>query len=494
MTQVSKSEYMLYLKHPAWLWIKKHAKHLMPPIDDALQARFEDGHAFEPYVESLYPNLIRLGFNNYSEYLEMPSNTTEAWENGAEVVSQGRYETGSITCISDIVRKDGDAFILTEIKSSSSAKTEHALDLAFQKIVLEGAGYPIKKCEVAHVNSSYVRAGEINPSELIAFTDITEEVENLIEGTRSRIEQAIRVAEAYDMPDPAPERAKLKSYTEWLGVRLNMSPPLPEDSIHFLPSMDAERATQLIKEGVTTVDEIKDLTVLKPSTRKYLTAKTEGQCVVEKDQLNAFLSEISYPIYFFDYEASQSLLPPWDGTHPYQQVPFQYSLHILREPNGEVEHREYLHKDSLNPMPSLIESLKANVGSEGSILVWYESYEKSRNNEMAEIFPEAADFLNAFNDRIIDLMKPFSQGMVRDEAFLGSSSIKKVLPALIPELTYNDLGIQEGEAAARKWKEVTLGDIAETEQEKVYSDLIEYCKLDTRAMVEIHKKLAELCS
>jgi hypothetical protein len=127
-------------------------------------------------------------------------------------------------------------------------------------------------------------------------------------------------------------------------------------------------------------------------------------------------------------------------------------------------------------MLSLIESLKANVGSEGSILVWYESYEKSRNNEMAEIYPEAADFLNAFNDRIIDLMKPFSQGMVRDEAFLGSSSIKKVLPALIPELTYEDLGIQEGEAAARKWKEVTLGDVAETEREKVYLDLIEYCK------------------
>mgnify|MGYP003314967778 CR=1 FL=1 len=140
-------------------------------------------------------------------------------------------------------------------------KKEHALDLAFQKIVLEGASFPIKKCEVAHVNSSYVRKGAINPSELTAFTDITEEVENLIEGTRSRIEQAIRVAESYDMPDPAPERAKLKSYEDWLGVRQKMQPPLPKNSIHFLPSMDAERATQLIKEGITKVDEIKDITL-----------------------------------------------------------------------------------------------------------------------------------------------------------------------------------------------------------------------------------------
>ena len=490
---ISKSEYMLYLKHPAWLWIKKHAKHLMPTIDDALQARFNDGHAFEPFAESLFPNLIRVGFNSYSEYLEMPDKTLDAWKNDAEVVSQGRYETGSITCISDIVRRDGGAFILTEIKSSSSAKTEHALDLAFQKIVLEGAGYPIQKCEVAHVNSSYVRSRDINPKELISFTDITEEVDNLIEGTKVRIDKAIRVAEAPEMPDPAPELARLKSYDDWLGIRKKLSPPIPENSIYLLPYTDAERSSKLTNEGITTTDKIKDFTVLKKSTQKYLSAKAEGVRSVEKEKLNTFLSEISYPVYYFDYEASQSLIPPWDGTRPYQQVPFQYSLHILREPNGEIEHHEYLHKDASNPMPSLIEHLKEHVSNKGSILVWYESYEKSRNKEMAGLYPESADFLNNFNDRIIDLMKPFSQDMVRDEAFMGSSSIKKVLPALVPELTYDNLGIQEGEAAARRWKEVTLGDVSEAEREKVYSDLIEYCKLDTLAMVTIHKELAKFC-
>ena len=142
----------------------------------------------------------------------------------------------------------------------------------------------------------------------------------------------------------------------------------------------------------------------------------------------------------------------------------------------------------------MLESLKEHVGNEGSILVWYETYEKTRNKEMAEMYPETSSFLNAFNDRIIDLMKPFSQNMVRDEAFLGSSSIKKVLPALIPDLSYDDLGIQEGEAAARRWKEVTFGDVSDGERDKVYSDLIEYCKLDTLAMVEIHQKLADFCS
>ena len=133
------------------------------------------------------------------------------------------------------------------------------MDLAFQKVVLEGAGYPIKRCEVAHVNNNYVRAGEIVPIELVAFTDITEEVDGLIEGTKARIEKAIRVAQANDMPDPSPEQAKLKSYNDWLGVRKKY-PPLPDNSIHFLPNMDAEKSSKLMKDGIATVDEIKDFT------------------------------------------------------------------------------------------------------------------------------------------------------------------------------------------------------------------------------------------
>ena len=283
---LSKSEYMMYLKHPAWLWVKKHAKDLIPPVSPELQARFDEGNQFEPYAEALFPDLIRLGFSDFQSYLNLPFETQQAWDNGATVVAQGRYESGSITCISDILRRDGDAFILTEIKSSSSAKKEHELDLAFQKVVLEGAGYPIKRCEVAHVNNSYVRNGDISPIELVGFTDITEEVEALIDGTKSRIEKAIRVAQANDMPDPSPEHARLKSYDDWLGVRKKISPPLPDNSIHFLPNMDAEKSSKLIKDGITTVDEITDWTVLKPSTQKYLAAKAEGKRVIEIDKLN----------------------------------------------------------------------------------------------------------------------------------------------------------------------------------------------------------------
>jgi len=194
-------------------------------------------------------------------------------------------------------------------------------------------------------------------------------------------------------------------------------------------------------------------------------------------------------VYYFDYETSQSLLPPWDGTRPYQQVPFQYSLHIRHEPSGEVEHREYLHRDHSNPMPALLERLREDLGETGSVLVWYQAFEKTRNNEMAEAFPEHAAFLQGLNNRVIDLMNPFADETITDPAFKGSASIKAVLPALLPELSYDDLDIREGASAARLWKEVTLTNPQAPEREKVYADLVEYCTRDTWAMVAIHGAL-----
>ena len=164
----------MHLKHPAWLWVKKHAKHLIPPVSPELQARFDEGNQFEPYAEALFPNLIRLGFSDFQSYLDLPFETQQTWNKGATVVSQGRYEHGSRTCISDVVRKDGSEYILTEIKSSTRKKDEHIYDLAFQRVVLEACGFPIKKCEIGHVNSQYVRKGEIDPKGFLSFNGIIE--------------------------------------------------------------------------------------------------------------------------------------------------------------------------------------------------------------------------------------------------------------------------------------------------------------------------------
>ena len=164
---ISKSDYMLFLRQPAWLWLKKNDPSKIPPVDAATQAMFDAGHAFEPYVESLFPEGVTLGFSDFDEYRSLPLRTQQALESGAQVVFQPRFEWNGFTCISDIVSVVGDKTIdLYEIKSSTRVKPDHLYDLAFQKIVLEGNGFTVRNISVIHVNNQYVREGEVNPKEL----------------------------------------------------------------------------------------------------------------------------------------------------------------------------------------------------------------------------------------------------------------------------------------------------------------------------------------
>jgi hypothetical protein len=186
------------------------------------------------------------------------------------------------------------------------------------------------------------------------------------------------------------------------------------------------------------------------------------------------------------------LIPYFDGHKPYQQVPFQYSLHILESPDATLTQKEYLHRENSDPARPLTEQLIEDVGDKGSVIVWYEGFEKARNSELGEMLPELKDAMEALNGRVVDLITPFKMKWYQDERFNGSASIKQVLPILCPHLSYKELGIQEGGSAQRLWMEAVLDGKRESEKDKILSDLIEYCGLDTMAMVEIYKVLAKL--
>ncbi|QQS21846.1 DUF2779 domain-containing protein [Candidatus Saccharibacteria bacterium] len=447
---ISKSDYMLFLKHPAWLWVKKHDPGRIPPVDDATQAMFDAGHAFEPYVESLFPEGVTLGFGDYDEYLSLPVRTRQALESGARILFQPRFEWKDFTCISDIVSVvEGNTVDLYEIKSSTKVKPEHLYDLAFQKVVLEGNGLSVRNTSVIHVNNQYVRRGEVNPRELTAFEDVTGKVNEIAAKTPGYMQVAAQVVQSTTMPDPNPNLTKLGAKAEWLQIYENIFPPEPK---------------------VWPED----------------TAPT-----IDKQAIAGFLNDLTYPLYFLDYETMSGIIPHFDGQRPYQQVPMQYSLHILQTPDGELEHREFLHRDNSDPARPLVEQLVGDVGTEGSVIVWFEGFEKSRNAELGEMFPEYRVAMAALNDRVVDLIIPFKKKWYDDPRFEGSASIKKVLPVLCPELSYKTLGIQEGGSAQRLWMEAVLDGTREAEKEKILADLLEYCGLDTLAMVEIYRRLRE---
>jgi hypothetical protein len=199
--------------------------------------------------------------------------------------------------------------------------------------------------------------------------------------------------------------------------------------------------------------------------------------LVDKLRVKQFLDNLEFPLYFFDYETLGSLVPYFDGMRPYAQYPFQYSLHILESPEAELVHKEYLHTEKSNPAENVVAAMQEHFGDKGTVIAWNMSFEKSCNDVLATFVPEAADFLSDLNDRMVDLMIPFSSGAYIDHRFKGSASIKNVLPVMVPELSYKNLGIQEGQAASRIWMQTVLDGKHDGDKDEILSDLLKYCQL-----------------
>lgn len=487
--QISKSDYLLFLKHPAWLWLKKYSKTKLPPIDENQQAVFDQGHLFEEYAEQLFSDSVRLGFESYEEYLALPFKTKNIMNQGAKTIFQGRFEYGELTCIVDVLERVAEnEFNLYEIKSSTSVKPEHIYDLAFQVNILESIGLKIKNLFVIHVDTEYKRNGEVKCEEIAKVTDITNEVREKSLETKENIKEALKVIKSKNPPEISPRFSK-SQFREWLVVYKFINKDLDKYSVYNLCGLTPELVEKFEDRGIKLINEIPDDIKLSDKQKMQIKAAKQNIQFIDKDIIKKFIGKINYPVYFLDYETLSGVIPPYDGTVPYQQIPFQYSLHIIEKPGGDLKHKEYLHLDSNMPVVELLKNLKKDIGKEGSIIVWYEPFEKGRNSEMAIMFPEYADFLEDINNRVVDLMTPFKKDWFVDKDFFGSASIKNVLPVLIDDLSYKALGIQEGGSAQRYWMETILYGNNKDRREEIIEDLLEYCKLDTLAMVRLFERL-----
>ena len=498
---LSKSNYMDYLKHPAFLWLRKLDKYRLPPLDDATRDLFAAGNLFEKHAESLFGDAVRIGFDmaNFSSYKNMPERTKQAMDDGAEVVLQGRLEGSNVTAIFDVLRRvegQENTYDLIEIKSSSSAKPEHAYDLAFQGQVLFACDIKVRKYSVVHLNSEYVKDGEIDINQLATETDITEEVKELEEVTRNQIRDAFHTLELPKVPDLSPrhinqlgvEKTRWKDY--WMDVFFHINNDLSPTSIYKLCRLNPDLVATLEDMEITDIKDIpEDLEGLHPKQVTQIQTTKSNTQIIDKENIKEFIDGLEYPLYFFDYETFSSVIPIFDGTSPYKDYPFQYSLHILDKPGGELRHEEYLHSENSNPMIDLINKLKSDIGDKGTILAWNMSYEKGCNDRMAVIYPESASFLGRINDRMQDLMLPFKNDWFADAGFMGSASIKNVLPVVVPELDYSELEVSDGLKAKRQWMQTVLEGKNQWGSEKILKELSEYCTLDTFAMVRILEEL-----
>jgi len=485
---LSKSDYMLFLRHPAWLWLKKHQPEKLPGISAGLQARFDTGNLFEALAEQLFSGALRLGFDS-GEYRTLATRTMKAIKDGKPVILQGRFLHEQLTFIADVIINHGGGEIdLIEIKSSTDVKKDHEYDLAFQAYVAEKSGFTIRNIFVIHVNNEYVRNGEIDVRQITVTADVTNAVRTRKEETEINIEAMIKAVSSDTIPDISPSRVGLDALHDWINIYRTLT-DVPPHSIYDLCWLNAELVGDLEREDIRTIVDIpKDITLNSHQTRQ-VQAVRENRVIINRDDIRVFLKSLRYPLYFLDYETFAGALPAFDGLRPYQNVPFQYSLHILDKPGGQLRAEGYLHKEKSNPVEPLSQSLMSHIGPKGTVLAWHASFETGKNEDMGDMMPEFRKFYSDVNGRVIDLEEPFAEGQYVHKDFLGHSSIKNVLPVLIPELSYKDLNIQEGMAAQRIWMETVLEGKHEKEREQIFKDLEKYCNLDTLAMVKIYEKL-----
>lgn len=252
------------------------------------------------------------------------------------------------------------------------------------------------------------------------------------------------------------------------------------------PPYQQKRVDALVADGITGIVDVPDTFKLSENQRRYVDLFKDGQTQIVWPAIRDAFAELLYPLYFLDFETQTDPIPRHDGLRPYDQFPFQYSLHRM-DRDGTLEHTEYLHPDTTDPRRPLMESLIRDIGETGSIVAYNASFEKRVIRDLAAIFPEHRRNLRRYLPRFWDLLDIFRNSYF-DPAFGGSTSIKKVLPVLIPELSYTTLEVQSGDIAQLAWKEMTSTP-DESKRLELEHSLKEYCKLDTLAMVELYREI-----
>jgi len=462
------------------LWLTKHRPELLPKETPSGVRILAMGREVDNLSRQLFPGGTEVeGFND-----EGWGNTQKTIRGTSKVLFQPTVVADLLTCRADILTKNsGNSWDINEVKMGTSIKEDYVYDLAFQRICFENAGIRIGRTNLIHINNQYVRNGDVEPGKLFVSEDITNEVGAKISETKKLIPRALEVSNSNKVPDaellqscPNPKTCDfLQYYCQGIPEVYSVIARLP-----------AKHLLELINREILDPKKI-PAAVLKSIGYKATPKFTKINAPAIRQELKA----LQYPLHFFDYETYSAAIPPFNGTRPYQNIPFQYSLIIKDGSKSVIRHTEFLAREFKNPVPALLSQLKKDIGTKGSVIAWNASFEKKRNEEMAKMEPAFSGFLKSVNDRIFDLMIIFqfkNQLYIKSE-FHKSASLKTVLPVICPELAYNDLAIQEGGEASASWPTLTNNKISEVEKEQLTNDMLIYCKRDTEAMVCILDKV-----
>lgn len=485
---LSKSKYLHGLQCEKLLWCDYNAKELIPPVDAHTQAIFDQGHQVGELAKTLFGG----GKNIAPDTHEFKQVLQESRE--AILLRKPLFEAGFLSnsgyARADILEPVGrDAWDIIEVKSSTEVKPVHLHDLAFQKYVYEGAGLRIRACHLMYVNNNYVRRGEINAAELFAREDLTDQVSPLMSTVGPRISTMLGTISTRKQPDvPIGLQCNDPYDCPLIGYCWGF---LPDQSVFTLYRYRRSKAFELLHDGVVRLDQLPGSVSLSDGQRIQVNAARTKKAHIDRKGLDSFLQGLVYPLYFLDFETFATAIPQYDLVHPYENIPFQFSLHIVSAPGAEPVHHAFLAGGKTDPRPEVLSRLKSLLGKKGSIVAFNSSFEKTVLQRAIEAYPQYAGWTRTLDGRIVDLLAPFRAFAYYHPDQQGSMSLKSVLPVLTTD-GYKNLEIADGTTASLEYCRVTFGDADAGDRERVRMNLEQYCRQDTIGMVKIVDRLREL--
>lgn len=484
---ITKSLFLDYMRDPLAAWNSHNAPELSKPIDSNQQALFEGGHRVTKLARMLYPGDDASKGNTLFGQFAI-KHTKALWDANIPVIHEGSFisPNGLYFIKPDIiVRQDGHVI---EVKSSTSVKDEHILELGLYHKVLTDLGIPGRKYSLMYINKDYVRLGELDVNELFVQTDVTHRVhacQKLVQLRLKETHETIllsipplkKVGEhCYEPFDCAFKETCFKEYET-------------QDSVLNIAGMRKKQKFYLLHSGIRTMSDLPRETKMNAKQMIQVQAHLNQVTLIDRDWLTEYFGPMDCRLlYFMDFETFNEPIPQYEGTKPYQQITFQYSVHKLED--GNVSHFEFLGEPGTDPRQAFIENLITDVGDKGIILTYNQAFELTRLKELAEAFPQHAQAIAKIMVRVYDLMVPFRALKIYSPMLKGSYSLKAVLPAFIKNLTYAGLVIHDGATASAEFKKMTK--VKREEAEEIRKNLLAYCKMDTAALIEVWQFIKSL--
>ena len=507
---LSKSRYTAFCQCPKNLWLKVYKPELAAK-DEALQARFEQGNVVGDLAMQLFGDHKEAHAEKSDGSLDLAAmvEQTRQWmQEGVENICEASFTFEGNYCAVDILRKTADGWTIYEVKSTSApefggqpAKLEkYAPDIVYQKWVLTQCGVNVTGTYLVCLNSDYMRQGGLDIQQLFVVTDMKELVENEYLKVPARVSQAMKVINSEEEPACELSEHCMKPYACAFWDYCKRQHGMPSPSVFDIyggkgrGGFTFKKKLDCYNQGLITFDDLRT-TDIGPIQNMQIESALTGKEFINPLGIRRFLDQLTYPLYFLDFETMQDAVPQYDGAKVYGQITFQFSLHIKPSETAPYDHREFLApSDGNDPRRALAEQLCKEIPKDVCTLAYNKMFECGRIRELATLYPDLSSHLLNIADHIVDLIDPFRAGDYYVPAMGGSFSIKSVLPTLFPddpELNYHNLDerCQNGGDAMTIFPRIK--DMEPAEAAASREALLRYCELDTWAMVKVWEKLKE---